>query len=104
MTSPALSCRGHRGNASRPLRTYGFDLILGLAAVGYIQAASTVMGPFRIIFWGWACSWCLRLSGVLRRSPRHLLLFCLAVSAGWHYWGSYGEWCSWWQCPGDLGT
>ena len=73
---------GSASNVSLQLRTYGFDLILGLAAVGYIQAASTVMGPFRILLLGMGLFVVPEASGVLRRSPRHLPLFCLAVSSG----------------------
>jgi O-antigen/teichoic acid export membrane protein len=73
---------GSASNVSLQLRTYGFDLILGLAAVGYIQAASTVMGPFRIMLLGMGLFVVPEAAGVLRRSPRHLPLFCLAVSSG----------------------
>jgi O-antigen/teichoic acid export membrane protein len=73
---------GSASNASTQLRTYGFDLILGLAAVGYIQAASTLMGPFRIIFLGMGLFMVPEAASILRRSPRHLPLFCMAVSGG----------------------
>ena len=39
-------------NGAGQLRTYGVGLIAGLAAVGYLQAATTVMGPFMVIFLG----------------------------------------------------
>jgi hypothetical protein len=73
---------GSASNASTQLRTYGFDLILGLAAVGYIQGATTVMGPFRIIFLGMGLFMVPEAISLLRRSPRHMSLFCLAVSCG----------------------
>jgi O-antigen/teichoic acid export membrane protein len=73
---------GSASNASNQLRTYGFDLILGLRAVGYIQAANTLMGPFRIIFLGIGLFMVPEAASILRRSPRHLPLFCLAVSSG----------------------
>ena len=68
--------------ASTQLRTYGFDLILGLAAVGYIQGATTVMGPFRVIFLGMGLFMVPEAVSLLRRSSRHMALFCLAVSSG----------------------
>ena len=41
------------GNASDTLRGYTTSWILGLAAVGYVQAAASVlMGPFRILYFG----------------------------------------------------
>jgi O-antigen/teichoic acid export membrane protein len=73
---------GSASNASNQLRTYGFDLILGLAAVGYIQAAITLMGPFRIIFLGMGLFMVPEAVSLLRRSSRHMSLFCLAVSSG----------------------
>ena len=73
---------GSVSNASIQLRTYGFDLILGLAAVGYIQAATTLMGPFRIVLLGIGLFLVPEAVRVLRRSPRHLPHFCLAVSGG----------------------
>ena len=66
------------------LRNYGVGLILGLAAVGYVQAASTLMGPFMVIFFGMGLVTLPEAARVLRRSPRHLPLFCACWSApGW---------------------
>ncbi len=73
---------GIASNAASQGRTYGFNFILGLAAVGYIQAASTLMGPFRIIFLGMGLFMLPEAVGLQRRSPRHLPLFCVAVSSG----------------------
>jgi O-antigen/teichoic acid export membrane protein len=73
---------GSASTASTQLRTYGFDLILGLAAVGYIQAATTLMGPFRIIFLGIGLFMVPEAVSLLRRSSRHMFLFCLAASSG----------------------
>jgi O-antigen/teichoic acid export membrane protein len=64
------------------LRTYGIGLILGLAAVGYVQAAQTLMGPFLVIFMGISLVTVPEAGRILRRSPRHLWLFCLLVGAG----------------------
>ena len=64
------------------LRTYGIGLILGLAAVGYVQAATTLMGPFLVVFMGMSLVTVPEAAQVLRRSPRHLRLFCLLVGGG----------------------
>jgi O-antigen/teichoic acid export membrane protein len=64
------------------LRLYAVGGIVGLAAVGYVQAASTMMGPFLVIFMGISLVTVPEAARVLRRSPRHLRLYCLAVSAG----------------------
>ena len=70
------------GNASATLRSYSVSYILGLAAVGYIQAANTLMGPLNIIFAGISLITLPEAAKLLRRSPRHLPVFCAAVSAG----------------------
>jgi O-antigen/teichoic acid export membrane protein len=70
------------GNATATLRSYSVSYILGLAAVGYIQAANTLMGPLNIIFAGISLITLPEAAKLLRRSPRHLPLFCAAVSAG----------------------
>jgi O-antigen/teichoic acid export membrane protein len=69
-------------SGANQLRTYGVSLILGLAAAGYVQAATTLMGPFLVIFFGISLVAVPEAARVLRRSPRRLPLFCLLVSAG----------------------
>jgi O-antigen/teichoic acid export membrane protein len=64
------------------LRAYGIGLILGLAAVGYVQAANTLMGPFLVIFMGMSLVTVPEAARVLRSAPRHLRLFCLLVGCG----------------------
>jgi O-antigen/teichoic acid export membrane protein len=70
------------GNAADTARSYSLSSILGLAAVGYIQAANTLMGPFKIIYFGISLITLPEAARILRRSPRRLPLFCVAVSAG----------------------
>ena len=41
---------GISGNAVNQVRGYGVGVILGLAAVGYVQASLTLMGPMTILF------------------------------------------------------
>jgi len=64
------------------LRTYGVGVILGLAAVGYIQAASTLMGPFLVVFMGMSLVTVPEAARVLRRAPHRLRLFCVLVGVG----------------------
>jgi O-antigen/teichoic acid export membrane protein len=73
---------GTSGNAVNQVRGYGVGLILGLAAVGYVQASVTLMGPTTILFLGMGLVTIPEAARVLRRSPRHLPLFCLLVSGG----------------------
>jgi len=70
------------GNASNMVVNYSNSSILGLAAVGDIQAANVLMGPFKIIIFGLGMITIPEAAHVLRRSPRRLPLFCLAVSGG----------------------
>lgn len=70
------------GNASDTARSYGISSILSLAAVGYIQAANVLMGPFKIIYFGMSMITIPEASKILRKSRRHLPLFCGAVSGG----------------------
>ncbi len=70
------------GNSADQLRTIIVAYILGLAAVGHIQAAIMLMGPFRIIVYGISMVAMPEAARLLRRSPRQLPLFCAAVSIG----------------------
>jgi O-antigen/teichoic acid export membrane protein len=79
---PRYLAEGTANNAAGLLRNYGVGLILGLAAVGYIQAATTLMGPFMVIYFGMGLVTLPEAARVLRRSPRHLPHFCLLVSGG----------------------
>jgi O-antigen/teichoic acid export membrane protein len=69
------------GNAADTLRSYTVSWILGLAAVGYVQAANVLMGPFKIIYFGIGIIAIPEGARLLRSSPRRLPLFCAGVSA-----------------------
>ena len=79
---PRYLAENTANSASNQLRTYGISLILGLAAVGYVQAAITMMGPFMVIFFGMSLVTVPEAARILRNSPRHLPVFCLLVSGG----------------------
>jgi O-antigen/teichoic acid export membrane protein len=70
------------GNVADTARTYSVSHILGLAAVGYIQASNTLMGPFKLIYYGVSLITIPEGARILRRSPRHLPLFSAALSIG----------------------
>jgi len=69
-------------NASSVLQSYGVSYILGLAQLGYIQAANVLLGPFKVIFLGISLITMPEAARILRRSPRRLPLFCAAASIG----------------------
>jgi O-antigen/teichoic acid export membrane protein len=79
---PRYAAEGTASNGSAQLRNYGVTFILGLAAVGYLQAATTLMGPFYVIYWGMGLVTLPEAARILRRSPRNLPLFCLLVTSG----------------------
>lgn len=56
--------------------------LLGLAAVGYVQAATTLMGPFMVVFYGIGLVTIPEAVRVLGRAPRRLPLFCTIVASG----------------------
>jgi O-antigen/teichoic acid export membrane protein len=79
---PRYFVEGIANSGQNQLRNYGIGLILGLAALGYVQAASTLMGPFMVIFFGMGLVLLPEAARILRRSPRLLPLFCAAAGGG----------------------
>jgi O-antigen/teichoic acid export membrane protein len=79
---PRYFAEGTANSGQTQLRNYGISLILGLAALGYVQAASTLMGPFMVIFFGMGLVLLPEAGRILRKSPRLLPLFCAGASAG----------------------
>jgi O-antigen/teichoic acid export membrane protein len=79
---PRYLAEGTANGGQNQLRNYGLGLILGLAALGYVQAASTLMGPFMVIFFGMGLVLLPEAARILRRSPRQLPLFCACAGAG----------------------
>ena len=49
---PRYLAEGTLNSSQNQLRNYGIGFILGLGALGYVQAANTLMGPFMVIFFG----------------------------------------------------
>ena len=79
---PRYLLEGTANSASGQIRNYGISLILGLTSLGYVQAASTLMGPFMVIFFGMGLVILPEAARVLRRSPKRLPVFCALVSTG----------------------
>lgn len=69
-------------SGSAQLRAYGIGALVGLAAVGYVQAANLLMGPFLVVLMGISLVTVPEAARVLRNSPRHLRLYCLLLSCG----------------------
>lgn len=79
---PRYLAEGTSNSGAVQLRTYGLGLILGLGALGYVLAASTLMGPLQILIYGMGLVALPEAARILRRSPRHMPLFCGLLSAG----------------------
>ena len=69
-------------SASGQVRIYGVGLILGLSAVGYLEAAALLMGPFMALLMGTLLVTVPEAARVLQRSPERLWRFCLVLGAG----------------------
>ena len=79
---PRYLAEGTSQSAAAQIRAYGIGLVLGLAALGSVQAAATLLGPMTILFLGMCLVAIPEAARVLRRSPRHLPLFCLVITGG----------------------
>jgi O-antigen/teichoic acid export membrane protein len=79
---PRYFLEGTANSASAQLRNYGIGLILGLAAVGYVQAALTLMGPFMVVFFGMGLVTLPEAVRLRRDSPRKMPVFCALYSSG----------------------
>jgi O-antigen/teichoic acid export membrane protein len=79
---PRYLVQGAAQSAGVQLRAYAIGLVLGLAALGSVQAAATLFGPMTILFLGMSLVTLPEAARILRRSPRHLPLFCLVVTGG----------------------
>jgi O-antigen/teichoic acid export membrane protein len=71
---------GTSSSASGQLRSYGIGALLGLAAVGYVGASTTLMGPMTILLLGMSLVAIPEAARIVRRAPRHLPLFCMLLS------------------------
>lgn len=79
---PRYLAEGTTQSAAVQFRAYGIGLVLGLAALGSVQAAATLFGPMTILFLGMSLVTIPEAARVLRRSPQHLPLFCLVIAGG----------------------
>ena len=73
-------------NGAGQLRTYGVGLIAGLAAVGYLQAATTVMGPFMVIFLGASL---VTVPEAVRALSHSLFAFAAVLDTCWPWARNY---------------
>lgn len=79
---PRYLAENASGNVASQGRAYGLSVILSLTAIGYIQAASTLLGPFQVILFGISIAVVAEASRVLHRSPQRFVMFCVLISIG----------------------
>ena len=78
--APRYLAEGTTNSASTQLVSYGIALLLGLAAVGAVQAASLLMGPYMVVLFGMGLVLLPEGVRILRTSPRRLPHLCVLVS------------------------
>jgi O-antigen/teichoic acid export membrane protein len=66
-------------SASNQLRTYGIGLLLSLAAVGYVQAAATLMAPVVVLVMGTGLILLPGATRIWREAPERLLRYCVLI-------------------------
>ena len=79
---PRYVLEGITSSVALQIRSWGVVLVLGLAALGAVQASATLFGPITILFIGISLAAIPEGARALCRSPRHLLLFCLVTAGG----------------------
>jgi O-antigen/teichoic acid export membrane protein len=79
---PRYLAENTTNSVAAQLRVYGVGFILGLASVGYVQASTTLMGPFLVVLMGMSLVTVPEAADVLRRSPRQLRKLCMLIAAG----------------------
>lgn len=73
---------GTSSSVSGQLRSYGIGGLLGLAAVGYVGASTTLMGPMTILLLGMSLVAIPEAARIVRAARQRLPLFCVLVSTG----------------------
>ncbi len=74
-----FTAEGTTYSVSNQLRTYGIGLLLSLAAVGYVQAATTLMAPVLVLVNGTSLILLPEATRIRRESVQRLLVFCAAI-------------------------
>jgi O-antigen/teichoic acid export membrane protein len=78
--APRYLVEGTTNSAATQFVTYGVGALLGLAAVGAIEAASLLMGPYMVVLYGMGLVLLPEAVRILRRSPQRLGHLCVATS------------------------
>jgi len=79
---PRYLLEGAYNSVATQMRSYGISLLLGLAALGYVQAASTLMGPVMVVYFAMGLVLLPEAVRIRRESLRRLARACLLTAAG----------------------
>ena len=80
--APRYLAENTANSGTNQLRIYFVGAIAGLAAVGVVQAAGLLMGPFLVVFMGISLVTVPEAARILQHSPQHLRRYCLLVGGG----------------------
>jgi len=86
--APRYLAEGTINSAAAQLVTYGIGLLLGLAAVGAVQAASLLMGPYMVMLWGISLVLMPEAVRVHRRAPRRLQHLCVLAGVTFSFFAA----------------
>jgi O-antigen/teichoic acid export membrane protein len=78
--APRYLAEGTLNSATAQLVTYSIGVLLGLAAVGAVQAASLLMGPYMVMLWGLGLVLMPEAVRISRESLGRLRHLCILVS------------------------
>jgi hypothetical protein len=79
--APRYLAEGTTNSFGTQLVNYGVAGLLGLAAVGAIQAAGLLMGPYMVLIYGMGLVLLPEAVGLLRHTPHRLPRLCVLTSA-----------------------
>jgi O-antigen/teichoic acid export membrane protein len=79
--APRYLAEGTMNSAAAQLVSYGIAMLVGLAALGAVQAAALLMGPYQVLLWGIGLVLMPEAVRIQRTSRRRLGQLCVLTSA-----------------------
>jgi O-antigen/teichoic acid export membrane protein len=79
---PRYMAEGSVASGAGQIKVYFMSGVLGLAAVGWLQACNTIFGPMSVLLAAMGLVTIPEAARVLRRAPRRLGLFCIVTASG----------------------
>lgn len=77
--APRYLAENTSNSGAAQLRSYSIGAIAGLAAVGYVQAAGLLMGPFLVVFMGISLVTVPEAARILHNTPQYFRRYCALV-------------------------